>query len=327
MSQRQQLERIFEIDRRIRSGEYPNAEKIATALEVSKRVIYNDRIFMITRLGAPIEFNQKYNGWYYTNETWTLPNIMATEGEVLAFLLSVEVARRYLGTSLESTLRSAVEKITNSIKGPVSVDLETLKANYTFASPALAGSDEITLSAIHNAINKKQRMHILYYTASRNVRTWRDVSPYHLYYVSGEWYLIAFDDLRQDFRNFAVGRIEDFNVLDNTFTIDKSFSIQEWMKKAFQSERGGETVEVAIRFDEFQARYIRERRWHESQVIEEKKDGSLILRFKTGGLNEVKRWVMQYGSHAEILMPKSLRDDCLDEINKMKKVYKTRKSK
>ena len=58
MSQRQQLERVMEIDRRIRSGEYPNAEKMAEVLEVSRRVIYNDRVFMIYRLGAPIEFNR-----------------------------------------------------------------------------------------------------------------------------------------------------------------------------------------------------------------------------------------------------------------------------
>ena len=44
----------MEIDRRIREGEYPNAEKLAESLEVSRRVIFNDRSFMIYRLGAPI---------------------------------------------------------------------------------------------------------------------------------------------------------------------------------------------------------------------------------------------------------------------------------
>ena len=48
MSQRQQLERIMEIDRRIRNGDYPNAESMAEILEVSRRVIFNDREFMIT---------------------------------------------------------------------------------------------------------------------------------------------------------------------------------------------------------------------------------------------------------------------------------------
>jgi len=321
MSQRQQLERIFEIDRSIRAGEFPNATRLADVLEASKRVIYNDRVFMIDRLGAPIAFNQEQGGWYYSNETWTLPNIMITEGELLALFLSLEVARRYLGTALEGSLRSAVDKISRSVKGPVSVDLDALKAHYTFASPALSDVREQILLELHRAIRENHRLWMRYYTASRDEHTDRTVSPYHLYHAQGEWYLIAFDDLRQDIRNFAVGRIEDWSILPETFQPDPEFSIQEHMGSAFQTERGSEVVEVAIRFDPRQARYIRERRWHETQRIEELPDGGLILRFHSSGLGEVKRWVMQYGGHAEVLTPVSLRQECTDEAHRLVKLY------
>ena len=38
------------IDQSIRNGEYPNADRMAKKLEVSRRVIFNDREFMINRL-------------------------------------------------------------------------------------------------------------------------------------------------------------------------------------------------------------------------------------------------------------------------------------
>lgn len=321
MSQRQQLERIFEIDRQIRAGEYPNAATIAQVLEVSRRVIYMDREFMVNRLGAPIEFDRLRGGWYYTDETWSLPNIMVTEGELLAFFLSVEVARCYLGTTLEGALRSAVDKITQGIKGPVSVNLETLKAHYTFTAPALATGDEQALMALHQAIRDRQRVWMRYYTASRDDRSERTVSPYHLYNIHGDWYLVAFDDLRNDFRNFSVGRIENWKILEGKFERDPEFSIQDYMGRAFQTERGGETAEVVIRFDSYQARYMRERRWHETQTVEELPDGELILRFRTAGLGEVLRWVMQYGSHAEVLGPEELRGTCRQEVEKMEVAY------
>lgn len=321
MSQRQQLERIFEIDRRIRAREYPNAVMIAQALEVSRRVIYMDREFMVNRLGAPIEFDRERGGWYYADETWSLPNIMVTEGELLAFFLSVEVARRYLGTILEDPLRSAVDKITQGIKGPVSVDLETLKTHYTFIAPALASGDEQTLLALHRAIRDRQRVWMRYYTASRDERSERTVSPYHLYNIHGDWYLVAFDDRRNDFRNFSIGRIEEWKILEGRFERDPEFSIQDYMGRAFQTERGGETVEVAIRFDSYQARYMRERRWHASQEINELPDGGLVLRFRTAGLGEVQRWVMQYGSHAEVLEPEELREICREEVRKTARLY------
>ncbi len=320
MSQRQQLERIFEIDRRIRAGEYPNAAGIAEKLEVSKRVIYTDRAFMLDRLGAPLEYDREKGGWYYTEHTWVLPNIMVTEGELLAFFLSIEIARHYLGTALESALRKAVEKISQTIKGPISIDLETLRTHYTFAAPALASADEHTLLALHKAIQENRRLWMCYYTASRDEHTQRTVSPYHLYNFRGDWYLIAYDDYRQDYRSFLVGRIEDLKVLEERFDPDPSFSITEYMRTAFLTERG-EPAEVAIRFDPHQAHYIRERRWHETQRIEELPDGGLILRFQTGGLGEVKRWVMQYGGHAEVLEPESLRQLCREEAQMLIAIY------
>ena len=62
MSQRQQLMRIFEIDRRVRAGQYPNAESLARDLEVSKRVIYKDRAYMIDQLRAPLATDRQRGG-------------------------------------------------------------------------------------------------------------------------------------------------------------------------------------------------------------------------------------------------------------------------
>lgn len=321
MSQRQQLERIFEIDRSIRAGEYPNADRLAERLETSRRAIFKEREFMINRLGAPIEYNRERGGWYYTTETWTIPNIMVSEGELLAFFLSVEVARRYIGTALEESLRSAVEKFSRNIKGPVSVDLETLREHYTFAAPVLAANDERALLDLHHAINEKRRVWMRYYTASRDEHTERTVWPYHLYNVRGDWYLIAFDTMREAFRNFAIGRMEEWRVLEEGFERDPAFSVESYMGSAFQSERGGEVAEVAVHFDRQQARYIRERRWHESQEMEELEGGGLILRFRTGGLGEVKRWVMQYGGHAEVLEPEELRKAVMEEVMMMGRIY------
>jgi len=321
MSQRQQLERILEIDRRIRAGEYPNPNRLAAEMEVSRRVIFSDREFMVSRLGAPICFDRRYNGWYYSDPVWMLPAVMVTEGELLAFFLSIEAARRYLGTALESPLRSAIDKIGKTINGPVSIDLETLRRHYTFAAPALTSVDEQTLLGLHTGIVTRRKVWMRYYTASRDAHTERVVDPYHLYNSQGDWYLVAFDERRQEVRSFLAGRIEEWKLSGQTFVPDPNFSIGAWMKGAFRTERGGDPVEVVIRFDAHQARYIRERRWHESQKVEELAGGGLILRFQIGGLNEVLRWVMQYGSHAEVLEPAELREQYKLEVGRMQQIY------
>lgn len=317
MSQRQQLERIMEIDRQIRDGKYPSPDQLARDLEVSRRVIFVDRDFMINRLGAPIRYNRLRGGWYYTDETWILPGIIVTQGELLAFFLSVEVAKRYLGTGLEETLRAAVEKLSKNVNGSITVELEALRSHYSFSAPTHLAENEQALFDLHRAITTSQAFWMRYYTASRDEHTERVVHPYHLSNVRGDWYLIAFDELRQGMRNFAISRIQEWQVLPRKFKRDPDFSINQYMKSGFQAEHGGEVRAVKIQFSAQSARYVREKRWHESQKLQLLDDGGVVLSFMTSGLGEVKRWVLQYGNGATVLEPTDLRDEVREEIRSM----------
>ncbi len=321
MSGRQQLERIMEIDRQERAGLCPNARSLARVLEVNERTLYQDRQFLIDRLGAPLAYDRRRRGWCYTDVTWTLPNVMITEGELLVFFLSVEAARRSLGTSFETILRSFATKIAGGLKALVDVNLEELRECYTFATVPVVGVREELLLSLHRAIKERSQVQIYYYTASRGCWQERVVDPYHIYNRSGDWYLIAFDHWRSAFRIFHTGRIERWQTLACEFRRDPDFCLEDWMAQAFQLELGEELVDVAIRFDAFQARYIRERQWHPTQQIEEQPDGGLILRFRVGGMSEVKRWVMAYGSHAWVLSPQSLREDVATEAGLVAGLY------
>lgn len=316
------LERIIYIDREIRAGNYPSASKLAEKFEVSERTIYDDRDFMIHRLGAPIALDKEAGGWCYTDQTWVLPAVMVTEGELLAFFLSQELSQRYLGTSFEEPLRSAVAKISRYLPAHVHVDLDQIARHYTITAGATVDVNARLLLDLQRAIKERRQLWMVYYTASRDERRERIVNPYHLYNVRGDWYLFAYDHWRQNIRNFHLGRIEDWHVLPETFERDPDFSPQRHMAQSFLTERGEESVDIAIRFDSYQARYIRERRWHETQEpLEELPDGGVILRFRTGGLGEVKRWVMQWGAHAEVLEPAELRADVAREVSKMQEIY------
>ncbi len=54
-----------------------------------------------------------------------------------------------------------------------------------------------------------------YYSASRNATTRREVDPYHLRYVGGALYLIAYDHRRREVRLFAVERIRSLTLTDH----------------------------------------------------------------------------------------------------------------
>ena len=158
---------------------------------------------------------------------------------------------------------------------------------------------------LNEAIRSKHSIEMEYYSASSGQTNTRTVDPYHLHNIHGDWYLIAYCHTRREPRDFLTSRIKAHKRLLSTFQVAPDFSLNTYLETGFLAERATEPENIVIKFDEYQARWIRERQWHFSQKIEELPSGELILRLRVGGLGEVKRWIMSYGSHAESSNPKA----------------------
>jgi predicted DNA-binding transcriptional regulator YafY len=74
-------------------------------------------------------------------------------------------------------------------------------------------------------------------------------------------------------------------------------------------------VQVTIRFDKKAAGYIKEKIWHYSQKIEPQKDGSIIFSAEVAGTDEVKHWVLSWGTSAEVIAPEYLRQEIAQELS------------
>ncbi len=327
--QRSRFARIYYIDQQLRNQQYPNVPKLAEKWEVHRRTIERDIEFMRDRLGAPIAYSRHRMGYYYTKKDFQLPSINLTEGEMVTLFLGQKLLSQCAGTALEEPVRSAFEKICLFLPQGFSVDFDTLEQVISFDVQPLRGPEHQVAQIYHQlaiAIQNKKVVWVKYHSMWRNAIENRYIAPYHLRYFQGAWYLIGYCHLRKDIRIFALDRIKKLIVTDNTFTPQPDFSLQEFLQSSLGIEVGNSLEEVIIKFDQYQARWIQERQWHPSQVLEPQTDGSLIMRLTVSGLGEVKRWIMSFGSHAEILAPASLREEVKQEIEAMRKIYQSSSS-
>jgi predicted DNA-binding transcriptional regulator YafY len=303
-----QLERLLAIDEYIRSRIRYTAKTMAENLNVSERTIRLDFAFLRERFYAPIEFNQ-IKGYYYSDDNWRLPTIPLTQGELFALTLGAKALEAYSGSVYEAELQSSIKQLATRLPEKVWVDLERLvDERINFRSGAeLLNLDPDIHQVLHEAWRSSRQLWIRYYTAGRNDETERIVDPYYLdIYRSSNPYLIAFCHNRQAFREFRLDRIREYRILDEQFEPDPSFDRRKYSKNAFQVEKGDRRYEIVIDFAPRAAPYIRERKWHFSQVIDEHPNGSLTLHLEVGGLQEVKRWVLGYGKEAIAKSPPEL---------------------
>jgi predicted DNA-binding transcriptional regulator YafY len=81
-----------------------------------------------------------------------------------------------------------------------------------------------------------------------------------------------------------------------------------FFKDAFGISKAEKPWMVRLLFAKEVATYIRERVWHSSQQLRERRDGHLELRLETCGRKELTRWLLSWMPHVKVLAPRQLKE-------------------
>jgi predicted DNA-binding transcriptional regulator YafY len=163
------------------------------------------------------------------------------------------------------------------------------------------------IAALIDASLHQRRARLQYFSFSSRRRKTYLVDPYRVVYYHGGLYLYARVEEYAEVRTFAVERIENITVLDEEYSIPADFDVLEYARGAF-GIAGGAPEPVEIEFSPEIAGYVRERIWHESQEIEERPDGKLVLRMTVAPTRELRAWIKGFVPHVTVVRPTSLRE-------------------
>lgn len=313
------LRRLWMIDRELRSKKYPTADELASLAEVDTKTIRRDLQSMQTDYQAPIEYNRNRQGWEYTCETYRLPAVIITEGELVAMFLAGQALRQAVGTPYEADLKCAIQKLSEFLPDEVSLHWQALDQAQSFHQTVTCLQDIDVFRQLADAAIHRRRLRIRYWTASRDAESERSVDPYHLACIDGTWYLMAWCHERKETRTFAVSRVREVTDTGDTFEPPEDFQIGDYFEGTFKviSDKTSPLRTIHLKFAPSAAKYVREKIVHESQVIELHLDQSVTLTLALNSLIEIRRWVLSWGSECKVLAPKELKDDIEQEARKI----------
>ncbi len=300
-----QYRRLTFIDRKIKEGCYPNCAGMGAEWEVSAKTIQRDIDYMRYELEAPIAYDIRRHGYYYTEPDFSLPAIHVSESDLFSVCVAERVLSQYRNTPLFDKISSVFQKIRDSLPDKTNVDPAWLNERILmFPDPATRLNPAIW-DTLAKAIRDNRRVRLAH-ASPRNkgeAVAERTVDPYYLVSYRGEWYLSSYCHFRQSIRTFGVSRIAKVTVLDETFEMPSGMTVQRMFGDQFGIVWKDTFQKVKIRFSPEVAPYIRERQWHPTQAIRERRDGGLLLEFTTNHVNEVKDWVLSWGGGATVLAP------------------------
>jgi len=305
------LERIYYLHDRIRAGDYPTTRVLVETFEISPATAYRDVAYLRDRLLAPLAFDARKNGYFYT-EAFSLPFEDSPAMALILGLLGNLAAESGLEDLPE--LRHLEERLRALLfPGQRSVS-DLLYCEWIEKEPIGKGIFGRVLDAL-----RQQRQMEISYRDSRGRSSRRVVDPLKLINYQGRWYLLAWCGLRRERRMFHLARI--------TWAGSKEEGIRhlpapedDWLAESFGIFKGPARFTARIRFTGLAADLVRHQVWHPEQRLEEKPDG-LILSLPAADDRELIMKILQFGARAEVLAPAELRRKLARETAAAARVY------
>lgn len=224
------------------------------------------------------------------------------------------------GGSIGHEISSIVDKITNILKKH-SVAADQIDEAFSFQLIEYSPAPEAVFRTVLEGCLKRKRLNFKYHSPASEEKSSRTVEPYHLFNYMGTWHLLGYCHMRNEIRDFVLGRITDVRMLNETFKIPSDFNMKDYFRSSFGIYKGKSIQEVTLRFTPEKAKWIKDQVWHKEQKVKLLKDGSLEIRFPVSDFSEIKREILRHGSDIEVIKPKSLRELIKSEAINIAKIY------
>jgi len=125
------------------------------------------------------------------------------------------------------------------------------------------------------------------------------LGPIALLFGDGRQYLLAWSEYQDDLRLFALAGFERISLEDDIYERPEGFDLQEWLAESFGIWRE-EPQDVEWRFVPEVADEAAGYLFHPKQEMEWLADGSLLVRFRAGGMQEMAWYLVRWGDKVQV---------------------------
>lgn len=216
-------DRLFQILQALRGGRLTTARHLARLLEVSERTIYRD-IAQLAASGVPID--GAAGAGYILRDGFDIPPLMFDRHELEALVIGARMVQAWAGTQLGRAASQALGKIEAVIPENLRPGMEQSRLFAPdFRSPRQTRAN---LDLVHTAIESRRRLHFAYVREDGTASS-RTVRPLGLFFWGHIWTLVAWCDLRDDFRAFRLDRMSAVTVTEDAFSETAGQSLSDYL--------------------------------------------------------------------------------------------------
>lgn len=217
-------DRLFQIVQLLRGGRLTTAARLAERLEVSERTIYRD-IADLQASGVPIDGAAGVG--YVLREGFEMPPLMFTRDEIVALVAGARLIRAWGGAGMARGAEEALVKIAAVL--PEAERARAAQVQIHSFAPEMTPALKARLDEIEAAVEGRLRIDVAY-TDQDGRESRRTLRPLGLWFWGKVWTLVAWCELRDDFRMFRVDRIGTL-AAGARFRVERGQSLADFLRR------------------------------------------------------------------------------------------------
>jgi proteasome accessory factor B len=301
------ISRIMQLLTAMQSRKGHAISELTEMLGKSRRTVYRD-LKELEKAGLPCRFDTRQHCYVFDLQS-PLPTFALSKDEAFSLLLLLREASHNIRLPFTYPARLLSLKIENCLRREVR---QCCDASFRFISISPAPKTRMDLldkifAQVLDAIQIQRTLNINYCLPAEQNTITTDFNPYYLVYSEYTWHAIGESSFHKAVQTLGLNQIKQLNPLDRYFVEDEKFDLREYFGYAWSLLREGQIYEVELRFCPRIAAEVAEVHWHQTQTASFEDDGSVVLKFRVDGLNEITWWILGYGDQVEVLAPKALR--------------------
>jgi proteasome accessory factor B len=300
--------RLLKLLALLQGGREHNVEAIAGACGVHRRTVFRD-LETLREAGVPVAYDPQRQR-HSLNGSFYLPPTSFTPEEALSLIVLCHEMGDRSRLPFFGPARSAVLKLEGLLPARLREQLRQVSGAINIRIDPHAGLDGLdpTYQQLLQAIGERRGIRIRYGSLAEQQEISTKLYPYRLLFSRRSWYVIGRSSLHRSVRTFHLGRIRALEPAEDHFEVPCSFSLQRYLRNAWHLiPEPGPDQEVVVRFQRRVAHNVAEVRWHPTQRVNFRDDGSMDFAVTVSGLEEISWWILGYGDQAEVLQPEALR--------------------
>lgn len=217
-------DRLFQIVQILRTRRRVTAAMLAERLEVSERTVYRD-IRDLSLSGVPIQ--GEAGSGYRLLPGFDIPPLMFTGIEVEALIAAIGMLQTWSGDTLAQAAGSAQEKLLAVLPN----DRRILAERKRIITPNMGKYPQTRrwFDVLHQAMRQHDEVYIRYEN-EKGEGSERAIHPLGLSFWGEIWLLVAWCELRQDYRSFRLDRCQAVTLTGRSFVERPDRSLEDFIR-------------------------------------------------------------------------------------------------